>query len=236
MSAKISGLEQAFSAAGLAAEESVTDNPEDVGIQEAGQSRQPCRANNQVTADYDNNGGIRDLVNAQSPNFVLQKESPEHRFLLYLFAQGNSVIEVFSQLGGQVDPKTKLPIPGTGRYSYGWLCQIRRQAWFRRQLTEFLHETGKDLVQAKLQTELVPSLEAVIEIRDDMDAPASVRLNAANSLIDRYLGKPVQHVRTESASSTEKYEAEAADLQRQIEQVDQEMKSLNAATQPMLQS
>ena len=181
-----------------------------------------------------NDGGPRDLHNAPPPNFHIQKETPEHRFLLYLFAQGNSTKEVFLQLGGEYDPITNLPKSGTGRYSYHWLCQIRRQAWFRDQLTAFLHETGKDLVQAKLQTEVIPSLEVVISVRDDQNAPSATRLAAANSLIDRFLGKPTQHVKTEQVATVNKYEEDAASLQRQLAQVEEEMKSINAATTPML--
>lgn len=187
------------------------------------------RANNETKPGYDNSGSDVDLHNPSMPNFEIQKETPEHRFLLYLFAQGNSTIEVFQHMGGQLTPNGK-PIPGTGRWSYHWLCQIRRQSWFRNQLTAFLHEMGKDLVQAKLQTELLPSLEVVVEIRDDPDAPSATRLNAANSLIDRFLGKPTQRVVTESPKDLSTYETDVSVLQKQIEQVETEMKAFNAAT------
>lgn len=194
------------------------------------------RANNEFDSRTDSNhGGDRDLHGAKPPNFVIGQESPEHRFLLYLFAQGNSSKEVFVALGGEIDPETKHPIPGTGRYSYHWVCQIRRQAWFREQLTQFLHETGKDLVQAKLQTEVIPSLDVVLNIRDNEDAPANVRLTAANSLLDRFLGKPTQTVQQLAPSSVAKFEADATQLEQQIAQVEAEMKSLNAATIPMLE-
>lgn len=194
------------------------------------------KANNEFDSRTDsNNGGERDLHGAKAPNFVIGHETPEHRFLLYLFAQGNSSKEVFVALGGQIDPVTKQPVPGTGRYSYHWVCQIRRQAWFREQLTQFLHETGKDLVQAKLQTEVIPSLDVVLAIRDDTDAPSNVRLTAANSLIDRFLGKPTQVVQQIAPSSVAKFESDADLLEKQIAQVEEEMKSLNAATIPMLE-
>lgn len=223
----MSGLTKAFQEAGLVDKYAGTST----------QSR--LRANNESNSIIDkNDGGDRDLYGAKEspPAFNIKKESPEHRFLLYLFAQGNSSRDVFVQLGGQLDPVTKLPVPGTGKYSYHWVCQIRRQAWFRQQLTQFLHETGKDLVQAKLQTEVIPSLEAVIEIRDNIDAPANVRLTAANSLIDRFLGKPTQVVQQIVPTTVQRFEEDAADLERQITQVEEEMQALNAATAPMLEN
>jgi hypothetical protein len=218
----MSGLEQALQESGLIEKY-------------AGSNLPRRRANNEFDSRTDsNNGGERDLHGAKAPNFVIGQETPEHRFLLYLFAQGNSSKDVFVALGGQLDPVTKQPVPGTGKYSYHWVCQIRRQAWFREQLTQFLHETGKDLVQAKLQTEVIPSLDVVLSIRDNEDAPSNVRLTAANSLIDRFLGKPTQVVQQLAPASVAKFESDAETLERQIAQVEEEMKSLNAATVPML--
>jgi len=218
----MSSLTQAFKEAGLV-ERYSDDKP----------SR--ARANNEFDSRVDSNqAGDKDLHGAKPPNFVIGHETPEHRFLLYLFAQGNSSKEVFVALGGQIDPVSKLPVPGTGKYSYHWVCQIRRQAWFREQLTQFLHETGKDLVQAKLQTEVIPSLDVVLAIRDDTDVPSNVRLTAANSLIDRFLGKPTQVIQQVAPTSVAKFEADADQLEKQIAQVEEEMKNLNAATIPML--
>lgn len=221
----MSGLTEAFQEAGLV-------------DKYTGVSTTPrVKAINEFDTKIDsNNGGDRDLYGAKDspPNFIIKKESPEHRFLLYLFAQGNSATDVFIQLGGKLDPATKAPLPGTGKFSYHWLCQIRRQAWFREQLTQFLHETGKDLVQAKLQTEVIPSLDVVLSVRDDINAPANVRLTAANSLIDRFLGKPTQVVQQIESKSIAKFETDADLLDKQIAQVEEEMRSLNAATVPML--
>lgn len=225
----MNGLEKALSHTGLVEKYSGSrwtdrsgDGESDKGeLVAPGQTRQP---------------GVRDFHGERGPNIAILKETPEHRFLLYLFAQGNSTLDVFEQLGGQVDPVTRLPIPGTGKFSYAWLTQIRRQSWFREQLVNFLHETGKDLVRAKLQTELLPSLEVVAQIRDDVNAPSSARLNAANSLIDRFLGKPVQHVITQTPKGVEDYARDASELQKELDQVNEEMKALNAGVSELMQT
>jgi hypothetical protein len=170
-----------------------------------------------------------DLHNPATPQFHILREKPEHRFLIYLFAQGNSTKDIFLQLGGEWDAELNKPIPGTGQYTYPWLTQIRKQAWFREQLTNFLHAAGKDLIAAKLETEVSPSLEVVISIRDDITLPASVRLRAADSLIDRHLGKPIQHIKSELVKTVDSFEKSAETLQAELDQIDAELKAHNAS-------
>lgn len=188
-------------------------------------------SSNQFDEQVHNNDVLNglDLHNAGSPQFHIQKEKPEHRFLIYLFAQGHSTKEIFLQLGGEWDTELNKPIPGTGHYTYCWLTQIRKQAWFREQLTNFLHEAGKDLISAKLELEVSPSLEVVINIRDDTSLPAAVRLRAADSLIDRHLGKPVQHVKSESVHTVNSFEKSAEELNAELKQIEGELKAYNAS-------
>lgn len=188
-------------------------------------------ANNAFKPDEHNNTVLNglDLHNAASPQFHIKKESTEHRFLIYLFAQGHSTKEVFLQLGGQWDNELGRPIPGTGQFSYAWLTQIRKQAWFRERLTNFLHDAGKDVIAAKIETEVVPSIEVVISLRDDVSVPPNVRLNAANTLIERHLGKPIQQIKTESVKTVQTFEKSAEDLQRELDQIETELRNCNAA-------
>ena len=45
-----------------------------------------------------------------------------------------------------------------------------------------------------LKMQCKTSLNAIVEIRDNKDAPVSARLDAAKYLCDRYLGKPSQPI------------------------------------------
>ena len=163
------------------------------------------------------------------PPLVIQQERPEHRFLVFLYAQGMSTKDIFIQLGGEWDSTRNLPVSGTGQYSYQHLHTIRRQAWFQTKLVEYMEQCGKDVIRAKFEAELMPSIEKVIEIRDNVDAPVALQLRAAESIIDRFLGKPVQQVQAVPVASVEKYEKEAADLVRETEAIEAELKNLNPA-------
>lgn len=182
-----------------------------------------ARANNAYTpsvADaviYDDmkERGVAPLEGGNLPEFRIVNEKPEHRFLVYLFAQGLNIREVFEQLGGKYDEANR-PISGTGQWSYAYLTQIRRQPWFESRLLTLMQEQGVDKVQAKLELELFPSLEVVKELRDDHSVAPATRLNAANSLIDRFLGKPIQHVKSESVSEVHTFEHDVEKLEREI--------------------
>ena len=92
-----------------------------------------------------------------------------------------------------------------------------------------MDECGKDAIRAKFEMELRPSIEKVIAIRDDASASKQLQLKAAESLIDRFLGKPVQQVVAITQSSVAKYESDAAALARETMAVEAELKNLNAA-------
>lgn len=169
------------------------------------------------------------LHNVTRPPVVIQQERPEHRFLVFLYAQGMSTKDIFVQLGGVWDDTKNLPVSGTGQYSYQHLHTIRRQAWFQTKLVEYMEQCGKDVIRAKFEAELMPSIEKVIEIRDDPNAPRALNLKAAESLIDRFLGKPVQHVAPVPVSSVDRYEKEVADLVKETEAIEIELKHLNPA-------
>lgn len=163
------------------------------------------------------------------PAVTIQKETPQHRFLVFLFAQGLSQKDVFIQLGGQWDNEKNLPISGTGQFTYQHLGTIRRQGWFQKALIAYMEQCGKDAIQARLETELIPSIDKVVAIRDNVNAPPNVQLAAANSLIDRFLGKPVQHVQKSVERTIQTFEDDADALQREAEKIEAELRNINPA-------
>lgn len=180
--------------------------------------------------------GITPLENQGERGAVrLQKESVRHRVLVYLFAQGGTARNVFEQLGGKWDDANNKPISGTGEYSYQHLLNIRKQPWFQAELLKVIEESGSPLLEAKLQLEQMASLETIIAIRDCKEEKGATRLAAANSLLDRFLGKPAQQVRIEPAATTASHENEAAVLRERLKALETEAHNLNAAFTPTTQ-
>jgi hypothetical protein len=173
--------------------------------------------------------GDAGLHNGSLPQLRVTKESPEHRFLVYLFAQGKGLKDVFVDCGGEWDTTLGKPVSGTGKWSYPYLCQLRRQPWFQAHIIRVLEEAGKDRLTAVLETEIMPSLDVIREIRDDPEEKGTVRLAAANFFFDRLLGKPTQHVKTEQVRTTSDFEADRDALQKQLAELNDQIANLNAA-------
>jgi len=68
----------------------------------------------------------------------------------------------------------------------------------RRQVREAL-DTAKGDLFALFRQEAYANLKTLVAIRDDPEAPASVRLRAAQDLLDRAGYKPTDHVETTTA-------------------------------------
>jgi hypothetical protein len=179
------------------------------------------------------NAGLRPLAGAQERGEVrLQKESSRHRVLVYLFAQGGTARNVFEQLGGQWDQENNKPISGTGEYSYQQLLNIRRQSWFQNELLAVIAENGSPLIEARLKLEQMASLETLIEIRDCKEEKGATRAACANSILDRFLGKPAQLVKTEAVASVATHENEANELRERLKRLEAEALNLNPAFKP----
>lgn len=145
------------------------------------------------------------LHNDRNPNLAVMSERPEHRMIVYLRAQGKTPAEI-------------APLVGLG---YQWVLQICRQPWFKKRLMEMIHEAGQDGVQKFLDGEIMPSIVTLAEVRDTA-AKASDRVAACNSLLDRALGKAVQHIKTEKLPTVDAAKVEMSALERELEAVRQE--------------
>ena len=175
--------------------------------------------------------GLRPLANAEETKGVrIEKENSRHRVLVYLFAQGGSAKNVFQQLGGEWNEETNSAVSGTGEYSYQHLLNIRRQPWFQNELLAVIAENGSPLIEARLKLEMMSSLETLIEIRDNKKERGATRVTAANSLLDRYLGKPTQKVEQIQPASVANYEAEREELEATKRRLLEEIKVLNPAS------
>lgn len=151
-----------------------------------------------VVAEY--LGGGNALAGDRPPNLAIMSERPEHRLMLYLKTQGLSNQEIADKMG----------------YGYQWVCQVVRQPWFRKAFVDMVEEAGKDASEEFLRGETLNSLHVLVEIRDDSKAKEASRVAAANAILDRALGKPTQHIKTERLGSSENAKGEMDAVEREL--------------------
>ena len=137
---------------------------------------------------------------------TILKEKPIHRAMIYLHASGCTYKEIAEQCD----------------VAYATVVNLFKQPWAKDRLTSILRELGTDQVRHFLTCEVSPSLEVLREIRDDRSKLASSRIAAANSILDRALGKPTVHVETDNTNRSiptdmSKIDAELSALRKQVE-------------------
>lgn len=103
--------------------------------------------------------------------------------------------------------------------TYATVQQLARNDWFQEKVALIQKENGADDIMAQFQSECANSLVTLIEIRDDKQAPASVRRASAIDILHQVLGKPTQRVEMETAVTSDDPVAEAERLERQNAQL-----------------
>lgn len=119
------------------------------------------------------------FFNQKEPNLGILHEKPEHRYMLWMKAQGASNREIAHQTG----------------YTEPWLSQLFRQPWAQERLAEMLRESGKSTLDQTLmyvQSEVLNSLQKLVEVRDDPETPKPTVRNCCVDIIEQFLGKPKQ--------------------------------------------
>jgi hypothetical protein len=144
------------------------------------------------------------------PNLAILGEKPEHRVIVYLKAQGLSNKEVAEKTG----------------FTYPWVSQITRQPWFRLRLVQELKEAGQDQITTVLRSTALDSVFTIVDIRDDPTAPKAVRRQAADSLLDRFLGKPTQRIESEERTPST---AELSAVDEQLREIDKQLAAAPAS-------
>lgn len=127
-------------------------------------------------AEFDEYSQRFDALFNDRPSYqAILREQPRHRLILWMTANGHSPKEVASAL----------------RITVQTVYNVRRQPWFREMFATLTTELGRDATEMFLKAEVMPSLETLREIRDDTTARPADRRACADSLLDRFLGKPV---------------------------------------------
>jgi hypothetical protein len=153
--------------------------------------------------------GSGDMLHGDLPPAqVINKEQPIHVLMCYMLASGKTVPE----------------IAAATNYAVASVRNIERQPWFRKRYLSIVREKGGDTVKAFLDTQVMPSLEVLVEIRDaNQELRPHVSAAAANSILDRALGKAVQQVQTENHNFEHGKTVDEVDAQ--LNAVTQELKS-----------
>lgn len=166
------------------------------------------------------------------PQIHIQKEKPEHRLIIMMFAQGLSAKEVFLQLGGEWcnEKNNTGPVPQTGQYTYPHITQIRKQPWAQKEIVRIMQQNGSDKISARFAELGSRAIDTLEQVMEDVEEKGNVRAQAANAILDRFLGKPTQKVVTEDITTVSSLEKDAIQLRNELEEIEQQMKSLNAGS------
>jgi hypothetical protein len=146
------------------------------------------------------------LFNDRDPNLAIAHEKPEHRLAVYMKARGASNNEIARALG----------------YTAPWVSQLVRQPWFRARLVAEQRSAGIDELRSTIEGAALDSVLTLIDLRDNVANPPAVRRTAADSLLDRYLGKPAVKIIEEKRSPADTSEAVAA-IDRELAEIDSEL-------------
>lgn len=154
-------------------------------------------------------GGYDPLFGDRPAHHLLQREHPTHRMIVFLKAQCLSNREIGERLGHKEDT----------------VSNVLRQPWARARLLKEIEQTGRDGIQELLKGAAPDCIMTLIDIARDEKARNSDRVSAANSIVDRFLGKPTQRVESinTNVSATmgdvSKMQAELAEVERELARV-----------------
>ena len=169
--------------------------------------------NSEARPAFDNYTNRVDALFADQPAYqAILKESPRHRLILWMTAQGHSPQQVADALG--ITKQT--------------VYNVRKQPWFRTMFVRLTSELGKDSVHQLLKGEVLPSIQTLIEIRDNGTKDADRRA-AADSLLDRFLGKPTVKVDSDAKAPSD-VPAEVAQLQAEAARLTAELSAAGVST------
>lgn len=132
-----------------------------------------------TTENTGTNGGFRSALYCSKPynaRFRLKREQLHHRMFAIMKAQGFSITEIAEQTG----------------YSPATIHITLAQPWVQEMVLEELNRAGRKKIDELLDAQVIPSLQKIISIRDNPDAPIREQRCAANDILDRVFGKPNQ--------------------------------------------
>lgn len=128
--------------------------------------------------EQDSQEGENALFNSKLPNVAIKGEKIQHRMMCILKLKGMSNREIAKQMDS----------------SDAWVSNVLRQPWAVEYMTGELAKEGRDSLHELLASSAVDSVYTLISMRDNEDAKPAERIQASNSLLNRYLGNPTQPI------------------------------------------
>jgi ribosomal protein S6 len=115
----------------------------------------------------------------RNPSYVLQKESPQHRVICYLSAEGKTISEIAEQTG----------------FSKPMIGYVQKQPWACDLISKLIQRHGGDQVIATLKATAQPSINLIKDIIEGrVEADMRLRATMAQQNLDRIYGKAQQTV------------------------------------------
>lgn len=161
----------------------------------------------QIERDY--SASPDKLFNDLKPNLAVIHEKPEHRLLIFLKTQGLSNTEISQRTG----------------YQLAWVGQVLRQPWARERIVQELSLAGRDAVQEAIKSSALDTVHKMIDLRDNDQTPKAVVASICSNLLDRFMGKPVQHIEQRSTVLTGKL-GDVAAIDAELEKLQREEREL----------
>lgn len=149
------------------------------------------------------------LYSDKDPNLAVLHEKPWHRAVVYLVIKGLTNREIAERFG-KTEP---------------WISQLTRQPWFKNRVVQELKEAGGDLVETILQSQVIPSIEKVIELRDGANSEA-IQMRAASEILDRFMGKPTQKIEQRVSGTYKHATVSVEEVDRELEMVNSQLKAI----------
>lgn len=128
------------------------------------------------------------LVGDLDPVRVAKRETPVHRTMVNMAAAGYTNREIASFTG----------------YNATTVATAIKQPHAREYLINEAKKTVQDELRALLEGQAIPSIKALIAVRDEPEAKGSDVIAASNSILDRFLGKPTQPILNKEETPAEK--------------------------------
>lgn len=142
-------------------------------------------------------------IELDDPRVSLKHEQPHHRLMISLRARGYAIREI-------ADMTRRTPAA---------VSLVLKQPWARIRMMELMQQDDSRIADI-LKAEALPSIEKLVEIRDDEKSPVREARAAAEKLLEHFIGKPTQRIETAEAqmpTDIEKLTREAEALRKEAE-------------------
>lgn len=128
----------------------------------------------------DDKGGF---FNPLDPSFAILHESPKHRLIIWLRAQG----------------KTLKEIAELTNTTLSWVSQVCRQPWARERMRQEIDALGKNIVKTMIENDAPEAQQILGDIMRDETVKPATRAACAMDILDRAIGKPKQEIESHTS-------------------------------------